>query len=337
MRDAPRRRPGTAAWPRVLVSGIAVTDLIATGLPRVAPPGRVEFASIRPRTGGHACNVSTDLVQLGFPAGRLSAVFPVGDDPFGDYLVAELRGRGVRPAAERIPDVPTSLDMILVVTGEDRRFHVDVGANARLDPAVLLQAVRATRPVLFYLGGAGLLAEVDRSLRSVLEGAREAGAVTFLDIVSPPDGDWDFVRAALPAVDIFHCNEDEARAVTGARVGARTADAIARSGVAAVVVSRGEKGFVASIAGRRYEMSAFDVSVVDPTGAGDAFCAGLILKLARPLARFGSPGRVAPETWKDALLFASACGAACCKGIGATTSVHATHVRTLMRSRRPAA
>ena len=86
----------------IIVSGIAVVDLIASGLERPAPPGGVVFGTIRHSLGGHACNVSTDLVRLGFPRSQLRSVFPAGQDMFGDFLVRELRSEGVRVSPVRI-------------------------------------------------------------------------------------------------------------------------------------------------------------------------------------------------------------------------------------------
>ena len=87
----------------ILVSGIAVVDLIASGLPHVARPGELVFGSIRVSLGGHACNVSVDLAQLGFPKSRLRVVFPAGRDvfgPFGTMSAAQAPSTGWTPSLQ---------------------------------------------------------------------------------------------------------------------------------------------------------------------------------------------------------------------------------------------
>ena len=161
----PEKFTGRLAWrpgvgyntPVVLISGIAVVDLIASGLERPARPGELAFCSIRTSLGGHACNVSADLVRLGFPRSKLRAVFPAGRDLFGDFLVRRLGEQGVRAAPVLTDKAPTSLDLILVVRGEDRRYHADAGANVEMAAAPVLALLERYRPLVYYAGGVGLL------------------------------------------------------------------------------------------------------------------------------------------------------------------------------------
>ena len=82
----------------------------------------------------------------------------------------------------------------------------------------------------------------------------------------------------------------------------------------AVVVTDGSKGVSWSMGAASGSLPAYRVPVVDTTGAGDAFLAGLLHRLVKePNLLAGSDsGRV-----KQALQFASACGALVCQGAGA--------------------
>ncbi len=315
----------------VLVSGIAVVDLIASGLDRVARPGELAFCSVRPSVGGHACNVSTDLVRLGLPKSRLLSVFPAGRDLFGDYLAGRLRDQGIRVEPVPARRAPTSLDLILVARGEDRRYHADPGANVEMTAAPVLALLERHRPRVYYAGGVGLLGRFDADLARVLRRAKSLGAVTFVDAVSPCGKTWAFLRRALPWTDIFHCNADEARSFVGERDPVRAAAAIRRLGAKTALVTLGGKGCVAAAPGSVIRLPAFAVRVVDPTGAGDAFSAGVILSVHRRLARRGRTAADLTEAdWRDILLYASACGAVCATGIGTTTAVRAAEVAALI-------
>ncbi len=315
----------------VLVSGIAVVDMIASGLDRVADPGELAFCSVRPSLGGHACNVSSDLVRLGLPKSRLRAVFPAGRDLFGEFLAGRLREQGIRIEPVLAKRAPTSLDLILVARGEDRRYHADPGANVEMTAAPVLALLEKYHPRVYYAGGVGLLGRFDTDLARVLRRAKGLGALTFIDVVSPYGKSWAFLRQALRWTDVFHCNADEARSIAGERDPVRAATAIRRLGAKSVLVTLGGRGCVAAVAAGVLQFPAFKVRVVDPTGAGDAFSAGVILKIRRALGRGGREGDLTAADWRGILLYASACGAVCTTGVGTTTAVVSGQVEALIR------
>jgi sugar/nucleoside kinase (ribokinase family) len=315
----------------VLVSGIAVVDLIASGLERVARPGELAFCSVRPSIGGHACNVSSDLVRLGLPKSRLRVVFPAGRDLFGEFLAGRLAGQGIRVDRVLARKSPTSLDLILVTRGEDRRYHADPGANVEMTAAPVLDLLGRHRPLVYYAGGVGLLGRFDADLAAVLRRAKQLGALTYVDVVTPYGKTWAFLRKALPWTDVFHCNADEAASIVGARDPVRAAASIGRLGAKNVLVTLGGEGCVAAVAGEMIRFPAFDVRVVDPTGAGDAFSAGIILNVHRFLARGRGAADLSVAEWRDILLYASACGAVCTTGVGTTTAVDSRKVEALVK------
>ena len=119
--------------------------------------------------------------------------------------------------------------------------------------------------------------------RTLLHGARAAGARTFFDTaVDPggfPAGTRREVRDLLALVDVFLPNEDEAHALAGG--GAQSTEQAARTLQADcggwIVVKLGAQGCLAvGPDGRQLRASAPAVEVADTTGAGDAFNAGLI-------------------------------------------------------------
>ena len=85
----------------------------------------------------------------------------------------------------------------------------------------------------------------------------------------------------LEHVDLFVPNEDEARILTGEVVPELQAKALLDAGAGAVVVTRGAQGLFADDGKRTVEMGIFKVPVVDPSGCGDCFTAGLIAGMSR--------------------------------------------------------
>jgi fructokinase len=318
---------------KVTCAGILVADLIAADLPRVSPPGDITFAprGIGVHIGGHAANVSADLMGLGMKAGEVNCLGAVGKDLFGSFFEQALAGRRVQAQLQRTSAALTAADLILVVRGEDRRYHCNVGANSFFDPDFVLRSVRRDPPLLFYAGGVGLMSRFDSHLAHVLKEVKKLGPVTFVDPVRPPDERWNFLRKALKWTDVFHCNDLESLSLTGQSGLIEAIRVLLESGPRMVLVSRGKDGVTAAVRNRTLTLDAFKVKTLDPTGAGDAFCAGFIRQTVQKLGRSGARDL----DWKDeeiaaALLEAEAAGAACVTGIGTTSAVTRQNVRRLI-------
>ena len=112
-------------------------------------------------------------------------------------------------------------------------------------------------------------------------GARARGTATLLDVVVPRGADDPVkaLRPVLPHVDCFLPNEDEARLVTGHDNPADQARALLGLGCASVVITCGAEGAVYADPARLIRVRPLPVEVVDGSGAGDAFTAGIILVL----------------------------------------------------------
>lgn len=318
---------------KVSCAGILVADLIAADLPRVSPPGDITFSrhGIGVHIGGHAANVSINLMRLGMKQGEVSCLGAVGRDLFGGFIEKTLSRYRVSARLQHIAEAGTSLDLILVVKGEDRRFHCDVGANSYFDPAFVLEKVRQAKPLLFYGGGVGLMDKLDRNLAPVLKKIKQYGCITFLDPVKPPHENWRFLRQALVWTDILHCNDKEAIELAGTKQLAQAIQVLASSGPQLVLISQGAKGVLAAQKDRLFVLAAFRVRTLDPTGAGDSFCAGFIRRTIQKLEKMGATHLDwTDEELTSALIEAEAAGAACVTGIGTTSAVSRKNVLHLL-------
>jgi len=320
----------------ITTCGIAVADLIASDLPRIADAGEVVFAQgpIELRMGGHACNVSIDLLQLGLAGSKISTIISLGDDVFGDFIEKVLKRARIDSHVCKAR-AQTSKDLVLVVKGEDRRFHVDVGANLYLEPEHVLSVLREDKPRVFYVGGVGMLGKFDDKLPKVCQEAKRLGAIVFVDVVPPYGRGWEFIIPSLKWIDILHCNAVEAFHMTGRKDPREAARALSALGVKVGLVTMGKDGLVAKIGKTEVSIPPFEVRVKDPTGAGDAFSSGILFQIAQEpnCASIGKKEDVLGldiRKWSQILMYGSACGAACCKGVGTTTSVKPENIRPLI-------
>jgi ribokinase len=237
------------------VARVAIVGSYGVGLTveldRVPDAGEtVVGRSFRRDHGGKGSNQAVGAARLGAEVDFLTAI---GDDAFGHEAIALWDTEGVRAEAVLAPPAATMTAPIFVEPSGQNRIVIVPGALDRLTRAhVDAFAERIARADVCLVQ---LEIPLDTALYA-LEVARRAGVRTILNPAPAPTG------PIAPKVDYVTPNETEAAAVQGAR--------------ATVVLTLGEEG--AELDGVR--VPAFRASVVDTTGAGDAFNAAFAVALA---------------------------------------------------------
>lgn len=306
---------------RVLCSGSFMCDLIAMDLPSIGEPGDLIYApnGIGIHVGGHSANVAIDLSQLG--QSNVAVAGCVGDDVLGDFIERELMEQGLEAYPERLKGVNTSKNLAIIVKGEDKRFYAELASNTMLSPHHVLETLEKTRPRLFYQGTVGGLRLIDLRLEEVLGRAREIGCITMVDVVLPHDGGWRGLEDSMSLIDVLHCNNQESAKLTMREEPEAASDILLDKGVKLCLITMGSEGLMAAIGETRLKLPAFRVEAVDPTGAGDAFCAGVIDSLIKENINRDNIDLIPQESIRRIVLEGAAAGAACVTSAGATTSV----------------
>lgn len=294
----------------VLCLGILVADLFVPPLERLPAAGEIVATDdflVQP--GGCAANSAIALAKLGV---RATVAGCVGDDIFGDFVEGDLRSRGIDTGAVRhAAGYGTSKTVIVPVVGEDRRFVHTFGANAAVTAADIPQEALATAEVVSVGGYLVLPSLRQDELAERFRQARGHGATVVLDVIAPANRSLslDDVGELLPLVDYFLPNDDEARALTGDADPRRQAEMFLDRGAGAVVITMGERGAFAHNGRQAFAVPAPPVPVVEPSGAGDAFDAGLIVAIL--------------QGWDfaRAVRFASVIGGSACTALGCSAGV----------------
>jgi sugar/nucleoside kinase (ribokinase family) len=269
---------------RVVCVGDVMLD-ISAALPRPLAMGSDTPAPISFCHGGSAANTAAWLAEQGVPcvfAGR------VGDDPFGQDAVAALRSHGVITEVSTDPDTATGICLVLVSPDGERTMVPSAGANATLSAADLSDDLLTASDHL-HLSGYTLLNPGSRpAALFALRLAGSAGASVSVDAASAGPilalGAQRFLDWLEPGV-LLLANADELTALTGAgdpdasspEQEAALATLVARQ--LSVVLKRGSEGSVLATAAGRWHSAAEPAEVLDTTGAGDAFAAGLLAAL----------------------------------------------------------
>jgi len=267
-------------------------------------PGEGNLASIvseTSSTGGGPANVLFDLVAAD-PEIPLYAAGRIGNDAEGRFLLEEIRKRGIDTHFMTVsPTASTSYTDVMGADGRRTFFHKR-GANAELAPEHLSGIDVPAK--YFYLGYLLLLDKLDAPAPEggteavkLLRSMRGKGMKTIVDFVSDaPERFRTVVLPALPEIDILIVNEVEASCCSGIEL--RKADGsmewknlpaalefLFAHGVQETAVIHFPEGAIGGFKGQRpvYSPSCFipKEEIVGSTGAGDAFCAGVIYALYR--------------------------------------------------------
>jgi ribokinase len=262
----------------VVVIGDVVTDVLAVHSAILAA-GSDTQARVTTLGGGSGANTAAWLAALGVP---VIFVGVAGSDEAGAARVAELQTLGVRTVIRRTAAAPTGT--VVVLSGRGKRTMLcDRGANLLLVPADVdagLAADQHDGARHLHLSGYTLLDRRSRPAgRHALATAAAAGLTTSVDAASA--GPLRRVGAAafrswVRGTDLILANLDEAAVLVGTGSPVESAARIA-SWAGHAVVKCGAAGAVWADAGQTpVSAPAEPASVVDTTGAGDAFAAGLL-------------------------------------------------------------
>lgn len=265
-----------------------VSEGLAKGCMRLIDAAEAErlYAAMGPATemsGGSAANTLAGMAALGR---RSAFIGQVADDQLGAVFSHDLRAMGVHFATPMAGDgPPTARCLILVTPDGQRTMNTFLGASQHLGRDALDAALIQSSAILYL---EGYLWNADASRAAMAEAialARAAGrqvAFTLSDTFVIAAHRDDFVAMlARRDIDILFANEAELHEL------AQTDDfeaavAWVAAQVGLLVATRGEKGAVAVRGTERAVVAAEPVSaVVDTTGAGDLFAAGVLAGLAQ--------------------------------------------------------
>jgi fructokinase len=130
------------------------------------------------------------------------------------------------------------------------------------------------------------------------------------------------ILGGFPLADVVKISEEEYGEILGVDTPEACADAILGMGPRLVVVTLGPKGCYYSDGTRSGYLPTFsDVTVVETTGAGDAFVAATLVGLADRIQKGDSDALVADDTFVRVLTFANAAGSIATMKLGAIPSL----------------
>lgn len=260
----------------VIAIGELLIDLIAEH-----PSKRMEDqTNFRRFSGGAPANFAVGVKKLGLSSGLITKV---GDDFFGRFLIEKLEKEGI-DTSHIISTNEYKTALAFVGLDEFKKptfsFYRSQCADIMLEPSELNPDYIKSAKLLMY----GTVSMADEPARSAIRKAIQIAKQNKILVACDPnlrEDLWhyqdprEYLLEALKYTDIFLPSLNEAEFITGEKK-EQALETIFDIGPSMIGVTSGEQGSKIITKGDTFFAPAFRVPVVDTTGAGDAFAAGMI-------------------------------------------------------------
>ncbi len=261
--------------------------LVEVMRPNVGDPLGEPGTFVGPFPSG-ASGIFIDAVaRLHVPAKFVGAV---GNDDFGDLITRRFREDGVDTTRIKVmDDYTTGVAFVTYFEDGSRKFiyHMGRAATGQIYPEDIDPSYLEDVGYFHIMGSTMFLG--DHCAEACLKGAeivkKAGGRVSFdpnfrPELISKDELSRLF-EPILACADIVFPTFDELEAITGEDTEERACNALLDRSPEIIAIKKGVEGSSVYTAGDVIHMPAFEVEEVDPTGAGDCYCAGFLSGLTK--------------------------------------------------------
>ena len=257
---------------RVVVFGDVIDDVIVT------PRGPIRSDTDTPsgieiRPGGSAANAATWLAHAGAQVDFVGRVGVMDIERHSRIL----REAGVRPMLAGDHELHTGT-IVIIVNGDERNMLTERGANAAFEPDAVHDSILRGASVVHFTGYSLFGRDSTTGFKKLIKRARALGVQVSVDPGSAgflaDFGATKFLDA-IAGAELLFPSLDEGKILTGLAEPVEIAESLAKK-FPGVVLTLGRGGVVVAGGGQVLELDVTQANPVDPTGAGDAFCAGFL-------------------------------------------------------------
>lgn len=269
----------------VLVIGDLVLDNVIY-LENLPQPEGVYMAYEFKKLAGGAANFAIMASRLGLKVGIIDCV---GCDEAGRFLVTTLSQEGVDTSLIKVRNGKTKETLVLFTRKGEKSF---IGLLTKETSTLIPEDIKEEdiqKANYIYVSGYSIgiekLSDEGKAALKSIEIAQRLGKYVFFD-PGPVVTSIDSIRLhdILRKTTILSLNINEASMITHSSDPVQAVEALHTLGPKMVAVKMGEMGCVLSVEGEISRAPPIQVKVTDPTGAGDAFNAGLLFGLLKNLS-----------------------------------------------------
>ncbi len=242
---------------------------------------------------GFGGDTSNAVIAAARAGARTAYLTRLGDDNFGQALLALWRAEGVNTSAVEITrDAHTGIYFVTHGANGHEFSYLRAGSAAsRMTPAWLEQSPalqHIAKAQVLHVSGISLAISptaLDTSL-AAMRWARSQGTMVSFDsnlrlkLWSLSDAQRGIAQA-VALCDLFLPSLEDMTALTGLTDPDQIVDWGHQHGAAQVVLKLGAQGALVSDGQRRERIAGRRVDTVDATGAGDCFCGNLLARITQ--------------------------------------------------------
>lgn len=303
---------------KIVCVGEMLIDFVCTDTNK----GLVNGVNYVKKSGGAPANVAACIGKLG---GDAVLVGSVGNDPFGEFLINEVKGYGVN--TDQVASLSSSTTLAFVSLGDngEREFAFNRGADEQLslDDSTIETLLEDS---ILHLGSATALlgGELgDSYLRLAKEGKKNGNVICFdpnyrVDLWRGRDAEFrEICNTYFAVADMVKVSDEELVLLSQQDDMAAGCQYFHDLGVKVVLVTLGPDGCLISQNGQQYIVPAYEINAVDTTGAGDSFIGAILFQMAN-----SQPGdNFFQNEFKGFIEFAGKVSGLVCAKIGAMTAL----------------
>lgn len=239
--------------------------------------------SLNKCAGGSAANTVVAVADFG---GNAAFVGKIGDDEMGQFFLEDMRNLGVTIEVDPTPATPTGTCAVLITEDAQRSMLTNLAAAITLTENDLVEdLIRRSKYVYvegYLLTGPSTKAAAYRAMAlAKSHGVKVAFTASDPFLVNMiRDEIWELISGP---VDLFFCNEEEAKSLTGESSAIDCAAKIHQH-AENVALTLGSKGSIIMHGGDAYPIEGVPVDAVDTTGAGDMYAGALIYGITQGMS-----------------------------------------------------
>lgn len=287
-------------------------EMLIDFVPTTSGLSLADAPAFKKAPGGAPANVAVGISRLG---GSSAFIGKVGEDEFGYMLADILKENNVNSDGMRFdPGARTALAFVTLRNDGEREFmfYRNPSADMLLQEDELdLELIRKAK--VFHYGSISLITEPCKSAHiAAARAAKDAGVILSYDpnlrlpLWPSAESAREGILSIWETADIIKISEEEISFLTQGEdpYDDNVVRKLYHPNLKLLLVTEGPEGcryYTKDFNGR---VRGIKVDAVDTTGAGDAFVAGILSRLASDVSLLQDEGKL-----RDALSFANACGA----------------------------
>ena len=295
---------------KALCLGIAVTDTYAKSIDKIPKWDTLgTFDEVKYGAGGCAVNTAINLNSLGINCGVSAAI---GKDLNGEFIIDQLKKRKIDTTNIIKTKNNTAITFAMISSNGKRRYLTNWGANDIFSIKDLVFS-NIQKYSLIHLCGTFAMKTFDgkQTLEFVkkIKKNKNKILISMDTIYNTKVNCLKLIKDLFPYLDIFFPSIEELTLITGYNSIKKNIDFLKATKIPLTGIKMGKEGSIFIHNNNASYCSPFKVKVIDTSGAGDAFMAGLIF------------ATLSEYSLNYSMIFSTACAANNIQHVGASGNV----------------